>query len=71
LSWARFPVVRSDALDASTRRVSIADLRYHLGGKPTLQFVIDVDSTGTVRRAELDRGGSPAELLRRARGDGS
>lgn len=71
LSWARFPVVRSEALDASTRRVSIADLRYHLGGKPTLQFVIDVDNAGAVRRAELDRGGSPAELLRRARGDGS
>jgi inner membrane protein len=71
LSWARFPVVYSEALDASTRRVSVADLRYHLGGKPTLRFVIDVDNAGTVRKAELDRGGAPAELLRRARRDGS
>lgn len=67
LSWARFPVVRSQALDSTTRRVKVADLRYHLAGQPTLTFVIDVDSARRVRHAELDRGGSPAELLRRAR----
>jgi inner membrane protein len=67
LNWARFPIVQSQALDSGTRRVKVADLRYHLAGQPTLTFVIDVDSTGRVRQAELDRGGSPAELLRRAR----
>jgi inner membrane protein len=67
LSWARFPIVRSQPLDSSTRRVEIADLRYHLAGQPSLTFIIDVDSAGRVRHAELDRGGSPAELLRRAR----
>jgi inner membrane protein len=68
LSWARFPVVRTQTLSAGTRRVTVADLRYHLGGKPTLTFVIDVEQSGRVKQARLDRGGDPAELLRRARG---
>jgi inner membrane protein len=68
LSWARFPILQSHALDSATRRVKIADLRYHLAGQPTLTFVIDVDRAGRVQRAVLDRGGTPAELLRRARG---
>lgn len=67
LSWARFPVVRSDPLSGGTRRVTVADLRYHLGGQPSLTFVIDVDPRGQVQNARLDRGGDPAELLRRAR----
>jgi inner membrane protein len=67
LRWARFPVVSSSALDGSARRVNIADLRYHLGGKPTLSFVIDVEPDGRVRSARLERGGSAAELLRRFR----
>lgn len=71
LSWARFPVVHSEALDATTRRVKVADLRYHLAGRATLTFVIDVDNAGRVRRAELDRGGNPRELFRRARDEGS
>lgn len=65
LSWARFPVVSTIVLDSSVRRVSIADLRYHLSGAPTLSFVIDVARDGTVQQARLERGGSAAELLRR------
>ncbi|HKO50090.1 MAG TPA: metal-dependent hydrolase [Polyangiaceae bacterium] len=72
LSWARFPVVRSAPLDDGATRVSIADLRYHLNGSPTLTFVIDVDRAGVVKNARLDRGGSPSELLKRLRqGPGS
>lgn len=67
LSWARFPVVSTMPLDASVRRVTIADLRYHLGGEPTLSFVIDVGPDGAVKNARLDRGGSAEELLRRFR----
>lgn len=67
LGWARFPVVRTNVLHASVRRVTIADLRYHLAGKPTLSFVIDVGPDGRVQSARLDRGGSAGELLRRLR----
>ena len=67
LSWARFPVVSTSALDASGRRVTVADLRYHLGGKPTLSFLIDVEPDGRIRNARLERGGSAAELVRRFR----
>ncbi len=67
LLWARFPVVSHAALDAGATRISIADLRYHLDGAPTLTFVIDVDGRGKVRAARLDRGGSAAQLLERLR----
>jgi inner membrane protein len=67
LSWARFPVVSTNLLHASVRRVTIADLRYHLSGKPTLAFVIEVGPDGRVQNARLDRGGSAEELLRRFR----
>jgi inner membrane protein len=67
LSWARFPVVSTTPLDPATTRFSIVDLRYHLNGAPTLTFVIDVDRTGHVRAARLDRGGTPSELLKRLR----
>lgn len=67
LGWARFPIVGVTQLDSATQRISIADLRYHLNGAPTLTFIIDVDQTGVVRRARLDRGGSAGELLKRFR----
>jgi inner membrane protein len=67
LEWARFPVVSVVPLDVASQRVRIADLRYHLNGAPTLTFVIDVDHTGMVRSARLDRGGSAVELLKRLR----
>jgi len=65
LSWARFPVVSTTPLYPALTRVSIADLRYHLDGAPTLTFVIDVDDVGQVKAARLDRGGTPRELLQR------
>jgi inner membrane protein len=67
LRWARFPVVSTTALAAAGRRVNVADLRYHLGGEPTLSFVIDVEPDGRIRNARLERGGNAAELLRRFR----
>lgn len=68
LAWARFPVVKRVTLDANAERVSIADLRYHLAGQPTLTFVLDVERGGRVRSARLERGGSPRDLLRRVLG---
>jgi inner membrane protein len=64
LSWARFPIVKSETVGA-VQRVSIADLRYHLAGAPTLTFVVDVARDGSVERARLERGGSAGELFRR------
>lgn len=67
LAWARFPVVRVGAVDASGHRIEIADLRYHLRGEPTLAFVMTIAGDGTVADARLERGGSVGELLRRWR----
>lgn len=67
LDWARFPIVKAAPLPERGWRVTIADLRYHLAGSPTLTFVVEVDQAGQVREARLDRGGSARELLRRLR----
>lgn len=69
LAWARFPVV-----ELRGQQVRVADLRYHLKGKPTLTFVIDLEPAGSgfsVRSARLERGGSARELLERWRGQQS
>jgi inner membrane protein len=63
LAWARFPVFEYTC--DSTCRVKIADLRYHLGGTPTLAFVISVGEDGGVEGARLERGGSARELFER------
>lgn len=63
LAWARFPVV---TLDGGELRV--ADLRYHLGGEPTLAFVFTFGPTGSMASARLDRGGTARDLLGRLRG---
>jgi inner membrane protein len=64
LVWARFPVVR---IDHGTNTVEVADLRYYLKGKPTLKFVIKLDSELRDKDARLERGGSMTELLERLR----
>lgn len=68
LAWARFPVVTEHPRDPSGVRLSIADLRYHLNGAPTLSFQIDLDDRARVVSATLDRGGSARSLLERFRG---
>jgi inner membrane protein len=68
LAWARFPVVREAPREPSGARVSIADLRYHLNGVPTLSFQIELDRSARVVAATLDRGGSARSLLERFRG---
>lgn len=67
LAWARFPVVTVDPAGAGARRVRIADLRYHLRGRPTLAFEVTVSADGRVLAARLDRGGSARDLFRRWR----
>ena len=67
LEWARFPVVRVDPEGDSGYRVEVADLRYHLRGKPTLAFVVSVAKDGHVSAAHLERGGSVRELFERYR----
>jgi inner membrane protein len=68
LAWARFPVVSEAARAPSGLRISIADLRYHLNGVPTLSFQIELDDRARVVSATLDRGGSARSLLERFRG---
>jgi inner membrane protein len=67
LAWARFPVVTSAPAPEGGTRVRIGDLRYHLQGRPTLEFVLELDANLRVRHAQLERGGSARELLRRWR----
>jgi inner membrane protein len=71
LAWARFPLVSSAPMSDGALEVRVADLRYHLEGKPTLTFVVALEPVGDgyrVRSARLERGGSASELLRRWRG---
>ncbi len=68
LAWARFPVLEEHPRAPSGVELSIADLRYHLNGAPTLSFHIELDDRGQVVSATLDRGGSARSLLQRFRG---
>lgn len=65
VQWARFPVVTHRPLGQGATRVEVADLRYHLHGEPTLRFVIEVNATGEVTHAAMERGGTARELLKR------
>jgi inner membrane protein len=67
LSWARFPMVSEQPRGPSGTGVSIADLRYHLNGAPTLSFRMELDGRGRLLSATLDRGGSARSLLERFR----
>lgn len=68
LAWARFPTVSERPRVPSGVELSIADLRYHLNGAPTLSFRIDLDDRARVVSATLDRGGSVRSLWERFRG---
>lgn len=65
LAWARMPVTSVEPLPGGVDRVQIGDLRYHLGGEPTLSIVVEVGADGEAQHAALDRGGSARELLGR------
>lgn len=65
LAWARFPRVVIHRAEGSVT-LHIADLRYHLGGAPTLEFVLEL-AGGQLRRVTLLRGGGVRELLDRWR----
>ncbi|MDC0710806.1 metal-dependent hydrolase [Stigmatella sp. ncwal1] len=67
LAWARFPLVSTAPQPEGGTELRIGDLRYHLGGEPTLQFILELSPQGELRAARLDRGGSAASLLRRWR----
>ncbi len=67
LAWARFPLVSTAARPEGNSEVRIGDLRYHLRGDPTLQFVLTLGPEGALRDARLERGGSAGDLLRRWR----
>jgi inner membrane protein len=67
LSWARFPTVEAQENAGGGTTFTIADLRYHWGGEPTLRFVIDVGANGSVAGARLERGGSARSLFERFR----
>jgi inner membrane protein len=67
LAWARFPVVEERPRVPSGVALTIADLRYHLNGAPTLAFRIELDDQARVVSAALDRGGSARSLWQRFR----
>lgn len=67
LAWARLPLVTTVANENGDAEVHVADLRYHLGGEPTLSIVVDIAADGSVNAARLDRGGSAKELAKRWR----
>ncbi|WP_224245500.1 metal-dependent hydrolase [Hyalangium gracile] len=67
LAWARFPLVSTAPRQDGGSELRISDLRYHLHGEPTLQFVLELSPEGVLREARLERGGSAGELLRRWR----
>lgn len=67
LAWARFPIVSATPRPEGGTEVRIGDLRYHLRGEPTLQFVLGLGAQGALQDARLERGGSAGELLRRWR----
>lgn len=67
LAWARLPLVSYIDNEDDKTEVHIADLRYHLGGEPTLSIVVDIDAQGEVKAARLDRGGNAKELAKRWR----
>jgi inner membrane protein len=67
LSWARFPVIEARPRVPSGVQLTIADLRYHLNGAPTLSFRIELDDQARVVSATLDRGGSARSLWQRFR----
>jgi inner membrane protein len=68
LAWARFPIVSERPRAPSGAELSIADLRYHLNGAPTLSFRIELDQSARTVSATLDRGGSARSLWERFRG---
>jgi inner membrane protein len=67
LAWARFPIVNERPRAPSGVELTIADLRYHLNGVPTLSFRIELDDRARVVTAALDRGGSARSLFERFR----
>lgn len=67
LAWARMPLVRTTVREEGGVRLQVSDLRYHLGGEPTLGFVFELGSDGQIQHAEMVRGGSPSEILKRMR----
>lgn len=67
LAWARFPVVSERPRPGGGVQLSIADLRYHLNGAPTLSFRIELDAQSRPVSATLDRGGSARSLWQRFR----
>lgn len=69
LIWARLPLVSYGPTRDGVTTVRVADLRYHLGGDPTLAFVILVGPDGETIDAAMERGGSVGEVYERWRDD--
>lgn len=67
LAWARYPTVELLAKGDGAQTLSVGDLRYHANGAPTLKFVVELDASGKVVSARLDRGGSLRQVIDRFR----
>lgn len=68
LVWARLPLVRTRA-EGEAIEVRVADLRYHIDGDPTLEFVVLVDPEGRTLDARLERGGNVRQVWERWRNE--
>ncbi|NUP12998.1 MAG: metal-dependent hydrolase [Polyangiaceae bacterium] len=66
LAWARYPTVTVLAREDGGKTLTVADLRYHAGGEPTLKFIVELAGDGSVESARLDRG-SARDLVDRFR----
>lgn len=69
LVWARVPHVSIQEREGGALEVRVADLRYNMGGEPTLQFVVLVGPQGETLEARLERGGTIGEVYRRWKDD--
>lgn len=69
LIWARLPLISAAPAEDGSMEVRVADLRYNIGGDPTLEFVILVGPEGETREAWMERGGNVLEVYERWRDD--
>jgi inner membrane protein len=69
LVWARIPLTKVREMGNGAVEVRVADLRYNMGGDPTLEFVVLVGPGGETLEARMERGGSFGEVYERWKRD--
>lgn len=67
--WARIPLMEVHEKEGGAVEVRVADLRYNMGGDPTLEFVVLVGPEGETLEARMERGGSVGDVFDRWKRD--